>query len=169
VDTQGRVAIPPKFDEARSFSDGLAQARLDDKWGYIDRSGDWIIKRKFDSEGPFVDGLAYIEPVDGKGWGYIDRRAHMVIKPQYEDSGDFSEGLAPVANEEGDYYIDKIGRRVEFASIGLFDLIAGRNPGAGASYHVEYVAKTLLFEKARRDARPVPAGTDHSDRKLLAD
>ena len=39
IDKTGKIVINPQFDEAGTFSDGLAVVRLGDKFGYIDTSG----------------------------------------------------------------------------------------------------------------------------------
>jgi hypothetical protein len=42
IDETGRVVIEPKYDEAWPFSDGLAPVQVGGKWGYINRSGEFI-------------------------------------------------------------------------------------------------------------------------------
>src|SRR3990167_4286643 len=69
VDSQGRLAIPLKFDEAMPFAEGLAPARIGDKWGYIDTTGTFVIKPQFHAVLPFSEGLAAVPA--GKKWGYI--------------------------------------------------------------------------------------------------
>ena len=39
VNKNGEVVIPCKYDEARSFSEGIAAVRLGDKWGFVDKKG----------------------------------------------------------------------------------------------------------------------------------
>jgi len=51
----------------------------------------------------------------------------------------------------------------------LIDIMTGRDPGAGAAYHVEDVAEALFLEQARGDARPIAAGTDHNDGQVTAE
>src|SRR5262249_42922607 len=117
-------------------SGGLAAARLNDKWGYIDQAGNWAIKPQFSLAKRFSEGLASVERINGQGWGYIDRAGHMVIGPKYETAGDFSEGLAVVSGEDEDdwTYIDRAGKAVfrtdKDASWGFSDglTIVGRYP-----------------------------------------
>ncbi|HBE18021.1 MAG TPA: hypothetical protein DEG17_24915 [Cyanobacteria bacterium UBA11149] len=50
IDSQGNIAIPPKFDEPSSFRGGLAEVRIRDSknidrytnWGYIDKTGKFV-------------------------------------------------------------------------------------------------------------------------------
>ncbi|PYO91531.1 MAG: hypothetical protein DMD58_04020 [Gemmatimonadetes bacterium] len=39
IDATGRVIIPPRFDEAGDFAEGLAPALVEGKWGFIDATG----------------------------------------------------------------------------------------------------------------------------------
>jgi hypothetical protein len=44
VDSTGKLAIPCKYDDAHSFSEGLALVELDDVGFYIDKNGKEYIK-----------------------------------------------------------------------------------------------------------------------------
>lgn len=46
INKLGKVAIPHKFDEALSFSEGLAAVLKDGKWGYIDVKGKSVLQFK---------------------------------------------------------------------------------------------------------------------------
>ena len=60
----GTVVINPQFDEAGSFSEGLAVVRIGDyemgKYGFIDKTGSVVINPQFDEAGSFSDGLAAV-------------------------------------------------------------------------------------------------------------
>src|SRR5258706_200389 len=105
TDQTGRIVIPPQFDEAGSFSDGLAAVRIGARFGYIDKQGKIVIKPQFSSAGAFSDGLAVVG-IDDK-WGYIDKQGKFVIKPQFSSAGSFSDGLAAVRT--GDFLTGKSG------------------------------------------------------------
>src|SRR6266699_982332 len=85
TDQTGRIVIPPQFDEAGSFSDGLAAVRIGARFGYIDKQGKIVINPQFSSAGSFSGGLAVVG-IDGK-WGYIDKQGKFVIKPQFSSAG----------------------------------------------------------------------------------
>lgn len=54
VDTRCRTAIPPTFEDARSFANGVAAVKDGQgKWGYIDKEGNQIIPCQFESAGDF--------------------------------------------------------------------------------------------------------------------
>src|SRR5882757_9056197 len=62
TDQTGRVVINPQFDEADSFSDGLAAVGVGGKFGYIDKQGKFVITPPFEIADlfPFSGGLAAI-------------------------------------------------------------------------------------------------------------
>lgn len=111
VDRTGKEVIPPQFDAALPFSEGLAPVRkghpADSGCGYIDKTGQFVIKPSFRGALPFSEGLAAVT-VHGE-WGYIDKTGKSVIEPQFRDPQPFSEGLAAVDNRD---YIDRTGKVV---------------------------------------------------------
>jgi hypothetical protein len=129
VDRQGRPVIKFDFntsDRAREFHEGLAavaQLSVDSEgraasllWGYVDRSGAWVVRPRYHFADDFSEGLAGV--FDGLKYGFINRAGEMVIAPRFVPdwsnhyvvaAGRFSEGLACV-NVGGAYgYIDKRG------------------------------------------------------------
>jgi hypothetical protein len=94
IDSTGKIVIPPQFDEARDFSEGLAAVRVCTKYGYVDTSGKMIIEPQFQFAEPFSDGLAQVQ-LSTNEVAYVDRsgkiaftlQAGQVVQP-------FSEGLA---------------------------------------------------------------------------
>jgi hypothetical protein len=119
INGSGQVIIKPRFDEARTFSEGLAAVLVGDKWGYIDETGKFAIKPRYFSAGPFKEGLAAVGayfasgPVDGRvgTYGYIDRVGALVVKPQFGVAFSFVGGAARVQTSEyKNGYIDRAGR-----------------------------------------------------------
>src|SRR5258708_5901695 len=96
MDRSGKMLIPPQFDAAGSFSNGLAPVRVGAKWGYIDTKGVLAINPQFDLADPFSqDGLAVVG-IGGK-LGFIGKNGQFAVNPMYEGAGEFGDGLAPVA------------------------------------------------------------------------
>jgi hypothetical protein len=121
IDSTGKIVIKPQFDEAWTFSEGLAPVRVDDKWGYIDETGKIIIAPQFFEASSFNEGLASVGAFFKSGpvnalvgnYGYIDKSGKFVIKPQFDLAFDFSDGLARIHTEDSKMgYIDKFGRVV---------------------------------------------------------
>ncbi|HEU0137527.1 MAG TPA: WG repeat-containing protein, partial [Flavobacterium sp.] len=60
IDTKGNV-VSPFFDKAESFSEGLAAVEIDNRWGFIDKSGNIIIAPQFDLViRGFSEGIAFV-------------------------------------------------------------------------------------------------------------
>ena len=80
IDTLGQLKIPFLFNDAWSFSEGLAAAKSkNDKWGYINKEGKSVIPFIYDCAFPFEGGYAIVE-LDGKR-GIIKKDGKFVIKP----------------------------------------------------------------------------------------
>ena len=104
VDTTGRLVIDKGFYRGWDFSEGLAVAMQKDgeKWGFIDRTGQFAISPRFDTypngyPDSFSEGLAEIEV--SQKVGYIDRSGEFVIKPQFLDGTRFHDSVARVVAE----------------------------------------------------------------------
>jgi hypothetical protein len=143
VDKTGRIAIEPKFDHVREFSEGMAafEKRVNGPikngiWGYIDKSGNIVIEPKYSQVRNFSEGLAAVitgSSRNGDCYNYIDKTGEVAIETKYNVVGDFSEGLARVAvgvlwEQSKGFdttwgYIDKEGNTVikpQFDSVGDF-------------------------------------------------
>jgi hypothetical protein len=142
LDQAGRIAIQPRFDAAKPFSEGLARVKIGQKWGFIDRTGNLAIPPQFeislngdatnDSSLDFHEGMAAVSLKQGEKWGYIDQSGRMVIPPKYDVAERFAEGLARVGNNYSETvgnatalyhggaarYIDKSGRVLSLPIVG---------------------------------------------------
>lgn len=61
IDTQGAIAIDPKFQWVDSFSDGLAEIRTADRefLGFVNKNGDWVVEKgRYTNASSFSSGLA---------------------------------------------------------------------------------------------------------------
>jgi hypothetical protein len=123
IDRTGRFRIPPRYNGAGQFSEGVAYAWFWEgerrKDGIVDESGKFTeLPEVNDYAFIFHDGLARFQTPMGqeKKYGYMDKTGRVVIPPQFSDSGHFSEGLAwvSVLKEHKWLYgfIDKTGRVV---------------------------------------------------------
>ena len=123
IDRTGRFRIPPRYQGAGQFSDGVAYAWL---WegerrrdGVVDASGRFTgLPEVNDYQFIFHDGLARFQTPSGqeRRYGYMDKAGRVVIPPQFHDSGHFSEGLAWFSIlQKGKWlygFIDKTGKVV---------------------------------------------------------
>ncbi len=97
-------------DVAYSFSEGLARVEINDKWGFIDKSGTLVIPARYDRALHFSEGLAWVE-INGK-YGFIDKSGTLVIPARYDLAWSFHEGLAWVEINGKYGFIDKSGTLV---------------------------------------------------------
>ena len=92
------------------FSDGLAVVELNDKCGYIDKTGREVIPLIYDNAYSFSNGLAVVA-LNGK-YGFIDETGREVIPCKYDGARTFSEGFARVLLKNKYGYIDTTGKEV---------------------------------------------------------
>ncbi|MEM1099080.1 MAG: WG repeat-containing protein [Planctomycetota bacterium] len=112
LDRNFKVAIKPRFAQARDFTDHLAAVAVygGDRdapgvgaWGFINRSGDWELSPQFDWADDFDDRLAMIRH-QGK-FGFIDRRGSTGLFPEFADAEPFENGYATVSDGENFAYV----------------------------------------------------------------
>jgi hypothetical protein len=61
IDTRGTLKIPAIYQRVNSFSEGIAAVCINEKWGLIDRSGNYVLKPSSDAPiKPFKEGLAAV-------------------------------------------------------------------------------------------------------------
>ncbi len=85
----------------------LLPAKKYGKWGFINKSGDWIIDNRFEEAYYFSEGLAAVKYFGN--WGFINRHGEWAIQPEYEKAKPFREGLACVLQNSNWGYINKKG------------------------------------------------------------
>jgi len=108
-------------DELRNLLKILIPAKMNDKWGFIDTSGTWIIRPVYDSCEPFSEGMSLVSE-DNK-LGFINSRGMLTILPEYEDAESFTNGFAIVYNGEKYGAINRFGDHIvkmEYDDIGVF-------------------------------------------------
>jgi hypothetical protein len=127
INNKGNIVIQLKFNREnvmswqglelfgeQEFSEGLSAVISGAKYGYIDKTGKWVIDTIFDWAGNFMEGLAPVEI--NKKFGYINASGKIVIPLIYESAEIFSEGLAAVGIGQGNDkrfgFIDKKGNMV---------------------------------------------------------
>ena len=119
IDKSGMMVIPPKFDDAEAFHEGLAKIAVKGLYGYADKSGAIVIPPQFEEADSFSNGLAPVGDSRNRHW-YIDRRGERAFKGEYGVASTFFKGLAHVRLLPSDpdspkaafAYVDTKGRRV---------------------------------------------------------
>jgi hypothetical protein len=130
-------------EEAMHLADYESPAN---KWGYMDATGQLVIRPGFDDAGPFVEGLAAVN-LDGK-WGYIDRKGKMVIPANYKSAWAFHERIARVKPFDlPDQYITTSGRIIsspEWAAADDFSNGLARVEVGNAFGYIDSTGKMIL-------------------------
>ena len=98
------------YTDYYGFSDGLAAVELNDKFGFIDKTGREVIPLIYDNAYSFSNGFAVVA-LNGK-YGFIDETGREVIPFKYDGAKAFSEGLARVLLKNKYGYIDENGKEV---------------------------------------------------------
>ena len=87
----------------------LLRGEKDSKFGFVDRSGRFVIAPTFKFVAPFTEGLA--GAYGSGGYGYIDKTGAWVIRPQFGHAWAFSEGLAAIEDRRRRWgFIDPTGQ-----------------------------------------------------------
>ena len=92
----GELNIPPRYEKAWVFSEGLACVMLDRKLGFIDHEGNMVIGNVF-GHSPYIgaycfhNGLCPIEGDDGRV-GLIDKQGNWAVEPEYKFIDRLSNG-----------------------------------------------------------------------------
>jgi hypothetical protein len=99
----------PQYEEVRSFSEGLAAVKLNEKWGYINIKGELVIPYKFKKAYCFHKGTAFVKAEEG--YQIIDKQGNTVLRlPNYDYFGETSsEGLAVIYIDGRWGYVDIYG------------------------------------------------------------
>jgi len=82
ADEDWHEVIPPQFEDAGYFSDGLAYIKHNGQYGYIDKTGHIVIKPQWDEAENFKSGMAKVHRIkDGeKQYAYIDKLGNVLTE-----------------------------------------------------------------------------------------
>lgn len=87
-----------------------SQEGENEKYGFIDKSGKFVIEPQFEFADDFSEGLAIVTINDE--YGFIDKSGKFVIEPQFEYASKFSDGISRVENNGKEFKIDTNGNVV---------------------------------------------------------
>ena len=100
IDQTGK-AVLMGYQNAGDFSNGLAPAMAADKWGYIDKTGVFVLPPAYDSASGFSEGLACVMVSDAvmQTWEIIDQSGKKVydVEGEYLAMSAFSEEMCAAA------------------------------------------------------------------------
>lgn len=133
ADTSGRLIVPTIYDAMGAMSEGLINAYINKKGGYILPDGKVAHQFVYDAAYPFSNGVAKVgKIVHGKlKFGLIDKDGQQVVPMEYDAMQDgFSDGLKVVGKldvKHGKWsygFIDATGKVViplKFSMAGTFN------------------------------------------------
>ena len=82
------------WDETESFVNGFAKVASGNKWGFVNRFGNPVIKAEYESVRNFVNKLAAVKK--NSRWGFIDETGMTIIDFEYDIVYDFKENVTAV-------------------------------------------------------------------------
>ena len=71
ADKDGKLIVPLIYDEAMTFSEGMAAVKQDGKWGFLDSTGKLVVPLKYTDAMSFHNNLAIVS--NGSSYGFIDK------------------------------------------------------------------------------------------------
>jgi hypothetical protein len=122
IDKSGEIKFALKqAKRVSSFREGLAFIDVDNKFGFVDKTGKVVITPQFDFVMLFFEGFAAVKQ-DNK-CGFIDKTGKIVINLQFDEVSFFSEKKAAFKNGKQWGFIDAKGSYIinpQFDDILLF-------------------------------------------------
>jgi hypothetical protein len=91
-------------------SEGLFPAGKSGKFGFVDKSGSWVVEDKYEAVSVFKEGIAAYQ-VGGK-WGFLDPNGTEITEPAYDKVSSFSKGKAIVTQDGKDFLIGTGGQPI---------------------------------------------------------
>jgi len=113
IDQEGGLVIPPQFDFAEDFDNGIALVEKDGTWGIIDERGNWVNRALPSSERmPWLQGSEQRILIRAQGKAHFIAIDGRPIPGVFDDAVGFSEGLASIklGNKWG--FINREGKTI---------------------------------------------------------
>lgn len=112
-DTEGNVVLPfeNKYETYGNFTEGLARVRINEKWGFINKMGEEVIRPQFYYVDEFSDGRAIVRNEQDLH-GAIDTRGNLAIDYRFTTLTNFTNGYARFGDLHTWGLIDKAGNIV---------------------------------------------------------
>lgn len=95
------------FDAAGLFYEEVAPVKEGDKWGLIDKKGNWVVVPKYSDIGRYKEGVMSVK--NNELFAFIDSNGKSITDFSYTETHYFSEGLAGVKIRNKWGFINKQG------------------------------------------------------------
>lgn len=132
IDSSGTFVIPPSFQKAANFHQGVAIVQQDNAYGLINTKGDWVLKPKYAAIFPFQHNGIAIAQLAAERFVLINLEGQLLTNSRtYKSIEPFKEGLALVKNNSGYGFLNENGQ----------EQISTSWPWAASFYHGRAVVK----------------------------
>ena len=115
MDPAGRRIIPPLFDAADDFSEGVAIVSKEGFYGLIDTSGKFLIAPEYSFLYNLGDGLYKVQDREGKT-GVTDKTGKVIVGREYDDVFHLQKNYLMVEKDYLNGCFDITGRQIFPAS-----------------------------------------------------
>lgn len=87
INEKGNILVEPKYDDIYKFSDaGVAEVKLNNKYGFINREGEEIVPLQIRDEAYFDTETRCVWAEIKRKWGLLDSNAgRWLIEPKYDE------------------------------------------------------------------------------------
>ncbi|MBK9206008.1 MAG: WG repeat-containing protein [Candidatus Obscuribacter sp.] len=91
----GTISMSDPLQSRSTFHDGLGLSRKKGKYGFMNKAGKTVIKRRFTYAEDFSEGLAVVGVANARR-GFINVTGELVIPPVFDEAFSFTDKLAGV-------------------------------------------------------------------------
>lgn len=101
MDKKGKMLTDLRFQDAEEFSQNVALVKLDDKYGYVDTTGNFIFPKNFDKALSYNElDMALIIDRDNENYGFINKQGEVILElPLADEYIDLNNNLT-LSNSE---------------------------------------------------------------------
>ncbi len=137
------------------FNHGVAPVLVDNKWGFIDKTGSFVIEPKYvawvEDYGAlpaFSEGLTPFVDQSNERIGYLNLRGEVVIPPKFYSARPFKESVAFVGGQNDYVLIDTTGKVIaaNFVAInGYYSNFSNNRAVVQKQFQMGYIDKSGRF------------------------
>ncbi|HUH74993.1 MAG TPA: WG repeat-containing protein [Chitinophagales bacterium] len=90
--------LPLKYEDVGKYNEGLAPAKVDGLWGYINEKGHWEISPEYKKANEFQGRYAAVSTNDHQ-WHFIDRKGEIMLSEVFDTIIQYQEGSYSIVSE----------------------------------------------------------------------
>lgn len=96
------------LDWIKPGTEGLFPAGKNEKTGFVNTSGQWIIEPQFSEVGSFSENISTYR--NSSNWGLLGVEGKIISEAKWDEIKDFSGGIAVAKSNSGYFLLDKSGQ-----------------------------------------------------------